>query len=169
MMYKNRSQDHRNNICGEQIAYFRKLMKPRTSQRMLADNITRLGCALDKNAIQRIESGTRFVTDIELIYIAKALGVTIADLIGDPEPSEAFLGTSVVYASEDEALNFAAKRVLAGETWTVWRTSDNGKERWFVIGETEQNDKRTKAANKLGWVRVYDRNQILEKAQNTDM
>jgi len=35
----------------------------------------------NKNAIQRIESGQRFVTDIELVAIAKTFGVTVAELI----------------------------------------------------------------------------------------
>ena len=35
-----------------------------------------LGIELDKNAIQRIESGQRFITDIELKVFANVLGVT---------------------------------------------------------------------------------------------
>ena len=39
------------------------------------------GLDLDKNAVQRIESGQRFVTDIELRTIAKVLNVAYADLL----------------------------------------------------------------------------------------
>jgi len=39
------------------------------------------GLDLDKNAIQRIECGQRFVTDIELKAIAKALLVSYKDLL----------------------------------------------------------------------------------------
>ncbi len=39
------------------------------------------GIELDKNAIQRIESGQRFVTDIELGVFAKVLGVSCDDLL----------------------------------------------------------------------------------------
>ena len=39
------------------------------------------GIALDKNAIQRIESGQRFVTDIELKTFAKVLGVSCDTLL----------------------------------------------------------------------------------------
>ena len=35
----------------------------------LADRLQRSGLDADKNAVQRIESGQRFVTDIELVYL----------------------------------------------------------------------------------------------------
>lgn len=41
------------------------------------------GLDLDKNAIQRIESGQRFVTDIELKGIAKVLKVEYQILLGE--------------------------------------------------------------------------------------
>ena len=34
-----------------------------------------MGLDIDKNTIQRMESGQRFITDIELIKISKASGV----------------------------------------------------------------------------------------------
>ncbi len=40
-----------------------------------------VGLNIDKNAVQRIESGKRFVTDIELKVIAKVLGVRYQDLL----------------------------------------------------------------------------------------
>lgn len=39
------------------------------------------GLDVDKNAIQRIESGQRFVTDIELRVLAKTLNVSYEDLL----------------------------------------------------------------------------------------
>ena len=48
---------------------------------MLAEKLQLLGLDVDKNAIQKIECGQRFVTDIELKAIAKALNVTYSDLI----------------------------------------------------------------------------------------
>ena len=39
------------------------------------------GLDLDKNAIQRIESGQRFVTDIELKVISKILDVSSDNLL----------------------------------------------------------------------------------------
>ena len=43
------------------------------------------GLDVDKNAVQRIEAGKRFVTDIELVYLAKVLNVTVQDLIAGNE------------------------------------------------------------------------------------
>lgn len=39
------------------------------------------GLDIDKNAVQRIESGKRFVTDIELKVIAEVLGVSYQELL----------------------------------------------------------------------------------------
>lgn len=75
-MYKNKGKDGSLNISGKKIATLRKAMKPKTSQRMLADMLQLNGIDLDKNAIQKIESGKRFVTDIELKALAKVLNVT---------------------------------------------------------------------------------------------
>ena len=51
------------------------------SQRKLADMLQLNGLDIDKNAIQRIESGQRFVTDIELKVIAKVLNVSLDQLL----------------------------------------------------------------------------------------
>ena len=51
------------------------------SQRMLAEEMQRHGADLDKNMIQRIESGQRYVTDIELKLFSEVLGIPIEDLI----------------------------------------------------------------------------------------
>lgn len=74
-MFSNRTADGRNNICGTVVAKLRKEL--RISQRELADRLKSGGLDIDKNAVQRIESGQRFVTDIELIFISKVLNVTI--------------------------------------------------------------------------------------------
>ena len=52
---------------------------------MLADRLQIAGLDLDKNAIQRIESGERFVTDIELRILAKVLDVSYEELLDDPD------------------------------------------------------------------------------------
>ncbi len=72
-MFINKGADGRNNVCGKQIARFRK--ESGKSQRELADALQLLGLDIDKNAVQRIEAGKRFVTDIELTYLAKVLNV----------------------------------------------------------------------------------------------
>ena len=75
-MYKNRNSNGKLNLCGEKIQLLRKQMTPKVSQRALADKLQLAGIALDKNAIQRIETGQRFVTDIELRAFAKIFQVT---------------------------------------------------------------------------------------------
>lgn len=80
-MFTNKLSNGRNNVCGEQIAKHRKLMKK--SQRELAEDLQRLGLDVDKNAVQRIEAGKRFVTDIELVYINKALKLSYEELLSD--------------------------------------------------------------------------------------
>lgn len=70
-MFINKTSDGRNNICGVNIARFRKEMG--ISQRELADRLQLAGLDVDKNAIQRMESGQRFITDIELEYISEVL------------------------------------------------------------------------------------------------
>ena len=75
-MYKNRNSNGKLNLCGEKIQLLRKQMTPQVSQRALADKLQLAGIDLDKNAIQRIESGQRFVTDIELRAFAKIFRVT---------------------------------------------------------------------------------------------
>lgn len=82
-MYKNRSTDGKNNICGKKISKIRMNLPEKTSQRKLADLLQIEGLDIDKNAIQRIESGQRFVTDIELKALVKVLGVSYEDLLND--------------------------------------------------------------------------------------
>ncbi len=82
-MFKNKTESGRNNLCGEQIYKIRKNAVPKMSQRILAEKLQLMGIDVDKNAIQRIESGQRFLTDIELKAIAEALGVTIIALYGE--------------------------------------------------------------------------------------
>lgn len=78
-MFKNKTKDGWNNICGHNVSEYRQ--KLRYSQNDLAEELQRLGLDVDKNAIQRIECGKRFVTDIELTYLCKALHCTILELL----------------------------------------------------------------------------------------
>ena len=80
-MYKNRSHDGSANICGKKIRAWRKETRPLMSQRELAQKLQLEGIDLDKNAIQRIESGKRFVTDLELKAFAKILGIPADELL----------------------------------------------------------------------------------------
>lgn len=80
-MYKNKASDGRNNICGGRVKEYRKNMPGRPSQREFADMLQIAGLDVDKNAVQRIECGRRFVTDIELAVISRTLGVSCDELL----------------------------------------------------------------------------------------
>lgn len=79
-MFKNKNYDGSLNVCGPKIESLRKDKK--LSQRALADELQLMGIDLGKNAIQQIESGQRFVTDIELKAFAHYFSVSSDQLIG---------------------------------------------------------------------------------------
>lgn len=79
-MFINKAKDGLNNLCGRQIAQLRLGMK--ISQRELADRMQLVGLDIDKNAVQRIECGKRFVTDIELAAFSKVFNVSLEHLLG---------------------------------------------------------------------------------------
>ncbi len=79
-MFKNKN-DGRNNLCGEKIRALRLSYPTKLSQRALADKMQLIGIDVDKNAIQRIEAGKRFVTDIELKAFSEIFGVNIDELV----------------------------------------------------------------------------------------
>jgi len=80
-MYKNKLPDGRNNICGENIKRLRLLLPEKTSQRKLADLLQIQGLDIDKNAVQRMESGQRFVTDIELKALSDVFNISCDELL----------------------------------------------------------------------------------------
>lgn len=80
-MYKNKAPNGSNNICGKRIRKYREQLPEKTSQKQFSDMLQIAGLDLDKNAIQRIESGDRFITDIELKVIARVLGVSYQELL----------------------------------------------------------------------------------------
>ncbi len=78
-MFINKAADGLNNVCGRNIAKLR--LEQGFSQRELADRMQLVGIDIDKNAIQRIECGKRFVTDIEIIAFAKVFNIDFSDLL----------------------------------------------------------------------------------------
>ena len=80
-MFINKTDSGRNNIGGSHIARLRKASG--RSQRQLANLLQLEGLDVDKNAIQRIEAGKRFVTDIELVYFSKVLKCSFEDLLSN--------------------------------------------------------------------------------------
>ncbi|MBQ8605328.1 MAG: helix-turn-helix transcriptional regulator [Clostridia bacterium] len=78
-MFINKTSEGLNNICGKNIASLRTELK--ISQRELADKLQLIGIDIDKNAVQRIECGKRFVTDIEIIAFAKVFEKSFEELL----------------------------------------------------------------------------------------
>lgn len=78
-MFINKNSEGLNNICGKNIYVLRKEMN--ISQRKLADLLQLDGLDIDKNAVQRIECGKRFVTDIELVHLARVLKCSVLELL----------------------------------------------------------------------------------------
>ena len=77
-MFINKTKDGKNNVCGANIAKRRKEMK--ISQRELAERLQIMGLDVDKNAVQRMESGQRFIIDIEILYLCEVLEQTLDQL-----------------------------------------------------------------------------------------
>lgn len=77
-MFKNQANG-RKNLLGIKMREIRKSRG--ISQRQVADDLAEMGLVVDKNAVQRMESGQRFITDIELITISKYLEIPINELI----------------------------------------------------------------------------------------
>ncbi len=80
-MFKNKTNSGKNNLCGQKVYALRKQQNSKMSQRMLAEELQLRGIDVDKNAIQRIESGQRFVTDIELKVLAEIFKITVDELL----------------------------------------------------------------------------------------
>ena len=78
-MFINKTNEGLNNICGKNISNLRN--KLQISQRELADRMQLVGIDIDKNAIQRIECGKRFVPDIEIVAFSKVFGVSFDELL----------------------------------------------------------------------------------------
>ena len=68
------------NICGKRIKEARKRLK--LTQEALAAKLQIEGVNVERDSISRIEIGTRFVADFELVILCKILNVTPAYLLG---------------------------------------------------------------------------------------
>lgn len=79
----------RKNICGEKIRYVRlgKYDKNhvRITQSELMARLQSRGLMMERITISRIEQGKRPVSDIELVYFAKALKVPVEYLLEDAQ------------------------------------------------------------------------------------
>ena len=71
------------NIAGPRVRDARFKHKPPLTQDELSARLARIGVAIDRASISKIENGARRVCDFELQAIAKVLGVPSARLLGD--------------------------------------------------------------------------------------
>ena len=71
----------RKNICGEKVRMFR--VKLHWSQIRLANELQLKGIIIGRDSINRIEKGTRFVTDYELKILSEVLDISIYDLLNN--------------------------------------------------------------------------------------
>lgn len=77
-MRKCSKPDGNKNWVGKRIAELRK--DRGMSQNDLAIKLQNYGVDIDKNAVQLLEHGHRYVRDMELYVIAKVFGVSMEDL-----------------------------------------------------------------------------------------
>lgn len=71
------------NLCGDRIHQARTTQ--RMSQSDLAARMQVNGVIIEREAISKIETGDRFVTDYELLIFAKVLSVSVDWLLADEE------------------------------------------------------------------------------------
>ena len=72
--------DGRKNVCGKRLHEAR--VKNGISQADLAARLQVKGITIERDSISRIEIGTRFVADYELMVLSEILGVSVDWLLG---------------------------------------------------------------------------------------
>ena len=80
-MFKIKAPDGTNNLCGKNLKRIREAQNPPLSQRKLAQKLQVMGYDIDNHFIRRVELGQRFVTDIELEMLSRALNVSFDALL----------------------------------------------------------------------------------------
>ena len=84
-MFKIKAADGTNNITGKRLAQLR--LERKLSQRKLAIKMQLLGFDVDHYFIRRVENGERFVTDIDLVIFARALNVSVSEILNKDDAS----------------------------------------------------------------------------------
>lgn len=70
----------RRNICGDRIREARQ--RARLSQSDLCRALQLAGVTVERDVISRIENGSRFVADFEVVAVAEMLDVSVDWLLG---------------------------------------------------------------------------------------
>ncbi len=73
------------NKSGHRIRVARAMHNPRLTQDDLVAKLQVLEINISKNTLSRMELGDRYITDLELIAFANALGVTTAWLLEETD------------------------------------------------------------------------------------
>lgn len=71
------------NLCGERVHEAR--CKMRLTQSDLAARLQIAGITIERDSVSRIEIGTRFVADYEILELSKILNVSVEWLLGIEE------------------------------------------------------------------------------------
>lgn len=71
------------NVCGDRVRDARQ--KQRLTQEDLAAKLQIAGVIMERDSVSRIEIGTRFVMDYELMVLSKVLDVSMQWLVGIDE------------------------------------------------------------------------------------
>ena len=80
-MNNSRANNGKLNVVGSKIRFYRE--KFNMSYQTLSDKLMLLGIDIHKQAIYRIEKGTRTVVDYELCGFAKCFNITVNDSTND--------------------------------------------------------------------------------------
>lgn len=73
----------RKNLCGDRVKEARARRK--ITQEDLAARLQIEGVTTERDSVSRIEIGTRFVTDYELVVLSRVLGVSMEWLTGQDD------------------------------------------------------------------------------------
>lgn len=68
------------NICGDRIREAR--LRQRLSQTDLCQKLQLAGVVIERDSVSRIENGSRFVADFEVVTMAEVLEVSVDWLLG---------------------------------------------------------------------------------------
>jgi len=71
------------NIVGPKVKQVRLTHNPALTQEALASKLQILGWDIDRFGVSKIERGQRQVTDKEVLMLAKALAVSVTQLLGE--------------------------------------------------------------------------------------
>ena len=73
----------RKNLCGDRVKEARARRK--ITQENLAARLQIEGVTMERDSVSRIEIGTRFVADYELVVLSQVLGVSMEWLTGQDD------------------------------------------------------------------------------------